>query len=492
MKSPDWFSSPSPQYRPSLAWFWNYSLDEAALVRQVAEFERQGYGTILVQAGVGLLETFESAAWEAAVARCRDEAERLGMELRVSSVPPDGFGPWEKRVTRLDRGNRREPPGISSPGDAISDAIRLVAFPGALGGCLHDPANAQRIADVKLARGVHPPGPHWVYESLEGRRKEGAPPLHGRQQPWQSCQAFLNRRITRLTSALAQGEEVEGTDISGARTLWSHHRALKEGSLFFTVNVSDEGLPCERLRLPVGEEERCWTVYRGDPDDGSWAEIPVAESSPAGIESAGIELELDFAPWESALLWVAPCDDAAREPVRTTRVSELAAGLELPSELIAYPEGLNTLPLPDWCLRMSLIQEDSSGCALERRTYSSTFEVRDLPSRLVLVLDGLAALCEAQRSPSSGFEVRLNGEAANVLSEETVSIEADGDGPALWPDRSTRLAELTPLVQYGRNQLELSGWNATLRMEQTPFLAGEGISTASSLCSLSMMGRTPS
>ena len=122
---------------------------------------------------------------------------------------------------------------------------------------------------------------------------------------------------------------------------------------------------------------------------------------------------------------------------------------------------------------MSLIQEDSSGCALERRTYSSTFEVRDLPSRLVLVLDGLAALCEAQRSPSSGFEVRLNGEAANVLSEETVSIEADGDGPALWPDRSTRLAELTPLVQYGRNQLELSGWNATLRMEQTPFLAGD-------------------
>lgn len=468
MKSPDWFLSPSPQYRPSLAWFWNHSLDETVLVRQVAEFERQGYGTIAVQAGAGLTEPFEGGAWNAAVERCRQEAERLGMELRASPLSAEAFGPWEKRVTRLDSRRQRETQGTVSPSDGVADTIRLVAFPGALGGCLYDPWNAQRMAEVQLARGIHPPGPQWVYESLEGWRKEGAPPLHGRQQPWYSCQSSLNLRITRLTSALAQGERVEGTEVSDARTLWTQHRSLHDGSLFFVANVSDESLPCVRLCLPAAEgEERGWTVSRGDPDDGSWVEIPSAESGSSGVESAGIEVALDFAPWESALLRVTPCDEEVREPTRTPRVSELAASLELPSEFLAYPEGPNTLPLPDWRLQMSLIQEDTSGCALERRTYSSTFEVRDLPSRLVLVMDGLAALCKAQRSPSPWFEVRLNGEAVNVLSEEDV------EQSALWPERTTRLAELTPLVQYGENRIELAGWNVALRMEQTPLLAGD-------------------
>jgi hypothetical protein len=91
------FHNPPATFRPVPFWSWNDDLQDAELVRQIAEMEAAGWGGFFMHARVGLVTPYLSEAWMERVKTCVAEAKRRGMYawLYDEDKWPSGYaGGW--------------------------------------------------------------------------------------------------------------------------------------------------------------------------------------------------------------------------------------------------------------------------------------------------------------------------------------------------------------------------------------------------------------
>lgn len=88
------FRQPTAVYRATPFWAWNSRLDRAQLFRQIAQFQRMGFGGFHVHARTGLQTPYLSDEFLALVRACTDEAKRRKMLTWLYDEDrwPSGFG----------------------------------------------------------------------------------------------------------------------------------------------------------------------------------------------------------------------------------------------------------------------------------------------------------------------------------------------------------------------------------------------------------------
>lgn len=99
----DWKSADIPaDYRPAPFWSWNDKLCRDELLRQLDEFEAQGFGGFYMHSRVGLITGYLSSEWMALVEACVTAAEKKGMKAWLYDEDrwPSGFAAGV--VPRLD------------------------------------------------------------------------------------------------------------------------------------------------------------------------------------------------------------------------------------------------------------------------------------------------------------------------------------------------------------------------------------------------------
>ncbi len=409
------FACPPVKHRPTAIWIWNHSLDRARFFNRLADFLNQGFGCVVATAAPALFagqdQDFLHNHLAPLVSDCAAEAARLGLSFQ--------FREEIHEEVRKELG----------PFCSIQPATDLLA-------------TWKRLSEYHLAsRGVLPP--HIALDSLAGPDAFHPMAAFSCQQPWWGNIRPLNDRLARLQTVMRQGDCTSLE--TGNADILCRCCDTGGGSFLLLVNCRDVAQTAT-VNLPAAGR-----VYCGCPETGTWRSVTSCDSD-FRVEKGDAEerlLHVQLAPVECSLLCISEQIPEQVENMRSERLGEVEAALLLPDEFTVYLKDAAYLPLRNWQMEAMAASKNfaviESGKCTGASVYRTVFSVQDIPSNLALVTSACGRL-----------DVNMNG------------MPVDGFGPSPYLDSTLQSVDITGIVRYGENQIEV-------RYPSLPGISGSGV-----------------